>query len=56
LLIYLVVFQLTPMDLNWHLDSALPRLLFHIGPIAFLAAVWLILEAQTTTLRSGGSE
>lgn len=44
LLIYLVIFQLTPHPLEWHLGSALPRLLFHIGPIVFLAASWLILE------------
>jgi len=45
-LIYLVIFQLTPEDLNWHLDSAMPRLLFHIGPLFFLASAWLILEAN----------
>jgi len=45
LLAYLVIFQLTPQPLAWHLDSALPRLLMHVGPLAFLAASWLILEA-----------
>jgi hypothetical protein len=45
LLVYLVIFQLTPHPLQWHLESALPRLLFHVGPIAYLAACWLILEA-----------
>jgi len=45
LLIYLLIFQLTPEDLTWHLDSAMPRLLFHVGPLAFLAASWSILEA-----------
>ena len=43
--IYLLIFQLTPEDLAWHLDSALPRLLFHLGPVAFLAATWSTLEA-----------
>jgi hypothetical protein len=46
LLIYLIVFQLTPEDLTWHLGSAMPRLLFHVGPIAFMAATWSILEAE----------
>lgn len=46
LAVYLVVFQLTPMDLKWHLDSALARLLMHVGPIAFTAAAWLVLEAE----------
>ncbi len=45
LLVYLVIFQVTPFPLEWHLETAMPRLLFHIGPIAFLAATWLILEA-----------
>jgi hypothetical protein len=49
LVIYLLVFQLTPLPLEWHLDTAMPRLLFHIGPITFLAASWLVLEA----LRAG---
>jgi hypothetical protein len=49
LLVYLVIFQLTPHPLDWHLETALPRLLFHIGPIAFLAATWLILEAHGAT-------
>ncbi len=49
LLVYIVMFQLTPHPLDWHLSSAMPRLLFHIGPIAFLAATWLILEANSAT-------
>ncbi len=49
LLVYLLIFQLTPQPLEWHLDSALPRLLFHIGPIAYLAANWLILESLGAT-------
>ena len=49
LLVYLVIFQLTPLPLEWHLDSAMPRLLFQIGPIFFLAASWLILEAHRAT-------
>ena len=39
-------FQLTPEDLTWHLGTAMPRLLFHVGPLAFLAATWSILEAE----------
>ncbi|MDR3632423.1 MAG: hypothetical protein P4L84_01225 [Isosphaeraceae bacterium] len=46
LLVYLMIFQLTPQPLEWHLDSAMPRLLFHVGPIVFLAASWLILECK----------
>jgi len=49
LLVYLVIFQLTPHPLEWHLETAMPRLLFHIAPIAFLAAIWLILEANRAT-------
>ena len=49
LLVYLVIFQLTTYPLKWHLESAMPRLLFHIGPLAFLAANWLILEAHGAT-------
>ena len=33
--IYLLIFQLTPENLTWHLGSALPRLLFHVGPMPF---------------------
>ncbi len=44
LLIYLAIFQLTPHPLAWHLDSAMPRLLYHLGPTVFVAASWLILE------------
>ena len=47
--VYLLIFQLTPQPLAWHLESALPRLLFHISPIIFLAASWLILEAKEAT-------
>jgi hypothetical protein len=49
LLVYVLIFQLTPEPLEWHLETALPRLLFHIGPTAFLAASWLILEAVSAT-------
>ena len=49
LAVYLLIFQLTPLPLEWHLDTAMSRLLFHIGPNAFLAAVWLILEALGAT-------
>jgi hypothetical protein len=53
LLLYVLIFQLTPEPLEWHLETALPRLLFHIGPIAFLAASWLVLEAlQAPGLRA----
>jgi hypothetical protein len=45
LLVYLLIFQLTPHPLQWHLESAMPRLLFHVGPIAFLATTRLVLEA-----------
>ncbi len=46
LIIYVIIFQLTPEPLTWHLGSAMPRLMFHVGPIAFLAATWSILEAE----------
>ena len=46
IVIYVMIFQLTPEDLTWHLGSAMPRLLFHVGPLAFLAATWSILEAE----------
>ena len=46
LLAYLVIYQLTPFPLAWHLDSSLLRLLMHLGPLAFTAASWLILEAM----------
>ena len=46
LTIYLLIFQLTPENLTWHLDSAMPRLLFHVGPLVFLATTWLILEVR----------
>ena len=49
LAVYLLIFQLTPLPLEWHLETALPRLLFHISPIVFLAASWLILEAALAT-------
>jgi len=49
LMVYMLIFQLTPQPLEWHLESALPRLLFHVSPIVFLAASWLILEAHTAT-------
>lgn len=45
LLVYLMIFQLTPEDLRWHLNSAFSRLLLHVGPTFYLAAVWALLEA-----------
>ena len=52
LLVYMVVFQLTPHPLQWHLETSMPRLLFHIGPLAFVAASWLILEAVQAPVRN----
>jgi hypothetical protein len=42
--------------LAWHLDAALPRLLFHIGPVTFLAAIWLILEAKEVWASTNASK
>jgi hypothetical protein len=53
LFVYLLIFQLTPQPLLWHLDSALPRLLYHVGPIVFLAASWLVLECAEASRRNG---
>jgi hypothetical protein len=46
LLVYLSIFQVTPYPLQWHLETSMTRLLFHIGPIVFLGATWLVLEAH----------
>ena len=35
---YYAVYILTPMDLQWHLDSSLERLLMHFWPSALLLA------------------
>ena len=50
--VYLVIFQLTPHPLTWHLETAMPRLLMQIGPLAFTAATWLILEAKDDAVRT----
>jgi hypothetical protein len=38
---YFAVYMITPMDLQWHLDSSLPRLYLHVWP-AFLLLAGLI--------------
>jgi hypothetical protein len=35
---YFVIYLITPYDLRWHLDTSLPRLIFHIMP---LMVFWL---------------
>ena len=35
---YFAVYVITPMDVKWHLDSSLDRLLFHVWPACLLMA------------------
>jgi hypothetical protein len=43
-LLYVAVFAATPRDLDWHLETAGPRLLFHLAP-------WLVVILAAATLR-----
>jgi hypothetical protein len=49
LLIYLLVYVVTPHDLQWHMNYSMSRLLIHIFPLA-LFAFFLIVRTPETVI------
>jgi hypothetical protein len=49
-LIYLIIYVITPRDLEWHLNYSMSRLLMHIFPLALLS-FFLLLNTPETVLR-----
>jgi hypothetical protein len=49
--IYLLIYMITPYDLEWHLSYSMSRLLIHIFPM-FLFSFFLFVNTPETVLKT----